>query len=188
MTQEDRTFVSPSSSSSSSPSSPVGRGPRRWRGLWVALAVMLFGGATAATAARAYGFGGGWRHGGGGEMMERRIARLLDKVGATEAQKTQIKTIWEGLRPELKTLHQQKEQIRKQIAQAAAAPTIDAAQVEQLRRQSVQLMDQGSSVFTRGLLATAQVLTPEQRKQVLAEMDKRHRKHGPGHHDGEAAR
>ena len=105
----------------------------------------------------------------------------------TDAQKAQIKATWDGLRPELKALHEQKGQLKKQMAQVAAAPTIDTARVEQLRQQSVALMDKGSQVLTRGLLATAQVLTPEQRKQVLAEIEKRHGHHGPKH-DGEGSR
>lgn len=161
----------------------------RRRGLWVGLTLVAVVGATAASAAHAGGFGGGWRHGGGGpgEFMERRMARVLDKVGATDAQKAQIKTTWDGLRPELKALHEQQAALKKQMAQVAAAPTIDTARVEQLRQQSVQLLDKSSVVLTRGLVATAQVLTPDQRKQVLAEIEKRHGHHGPKH-DGDGAR
>ncbi|HET6284722.1 MAG TPA: periplasmic heavy metal sensor [Polyangia bacterium] len=154
----------------------------RRTGLWVGLTMIAVVGATGLSAARAYGFpGGGWGRGGGGpgEFMQWRIQRMLDKVGATDAQKAQIKATWEGLRPEMKALHEQKAQLQKQIAQAAAAPTIDTARVEQLRQQSVQLVDKTSVVLTRGLVATAQVLTPDQRKQVLAEMEKRQHEHGP---------
>jgi Spy/CpxP family protein refolding chaperone len=63
------------------------------------------------------------------------------------------------------------------------APTIDPAQIEQLRQQSVQLMDKTSSVVTQGMVATAQVLTADQRKQVAAEMQKEHHR---GPHAGAA--
>jgi len=162
----------------------------RRRGLWVGLTLMAVAGVTALSTAQAHGFpgGGGWRHGGGGpgEFMQRRIQRMLDKVGATDAQKAQIKAIWDGVKPEMKALHEQKEQLRKQIAQTAAAPTIDTARIEQLRQQSVQLVDKTSVVLTRGLVGTAQVLTPDQRKQVLAEMEKHHG-HGPNS-DGDGNR
>jgi Spy/CpxP family protein refolding chaperone len=164
----------------------------RRRGLWVGLTLMAVAGVTALSAAQAHGFpggGGGWRHGGGGpgEFMQGRIQRMLDKVGATDAQKAHIKAIWDGVRPELKALHEQKAGLRKQIAQTVAAPTIDTAKVEQLRQQSVQLVDKTSVVLTRGLVATAAVLTPDQRKQVLAEMEKHHRGHGPNS-DGDGSR
>lgn len=162
----------------------------RRRGLWVGLTLIAVTGAAALSAAQAYGFGGGgWRHGGGGPgaFMERRVQRVLEKVGATDAQKAQIKATWDGLRPEMKALHEQQAELRKQIAQAAGAPTIDTARVEQLRQQSVQLVDKTSIVLTRGLLATAQALTPEQRKQVLAEIEKRHRDYGEKH-GGEGGR
>ena len=58
------------------------------------------------------------------------------------------------------------------------APTIDPAQVEKLRQQSVQLMDKTSAVFTQGMVQTAQVLTPAQRQKVLAEIRAHQHEHG----------
>jgi periplasmic protein CpxP/Spy len=113
--------------------------------------------------------------------------KILDHVGASDAQKAQIKTIWEGLRPQLKTLHQQHAGLRQQITQAMTAATIDPAAIEKLRQQSVAVMDKVSSVMTQGFVETARVLTPEQRKQAAAEIEKareNHRAHfeenGPG--------
>jgi Spy/CpxP family protein refolding chaperone len=121
--------------------------------------------------------------GGGGEgFMAFRMQRLLDKVGATDSQKGQIKAVWDGLRPQLQTLHQQHAQLRQQIGQAISAPTIDTAGIEKLRQQSVQLMDKTSSVITQGMVSSAQVLTPDQRKQALA-LIQAHR----GHHHGPGA-
>jgi hypothetical protein len=44
-------------------------------------------------------------------------------------------------------------------------------------------MDKASSLITQGMVQSAQVLTPDQRKQVLAEIQAHHRGghgHGPG--------
>ena len=67
------------------------------------------------------------------------------------------------------------------------AATIDPAAIEKLRQQSVAVMDKVSSVMTQGFVETARVLTPEQRKQAAAEIEKareNHRAHfeenGPG--------
>jgi Spy/CpxP family protein refolding chaperone len=185
------------------PTPTTTRGPRR-RGLgWMLLAVPLLLG-TSFSLARAGGpdqgpdggpgmwMGGGGEHGGPGGPRQR-MERVLTAVGASDAQKAQVKTIWEGLRPQLKALHQEHEQVRKQIAEALAAPTIDAAHIEQLRKQSVQTMDKLSALMTSGLVQSAGVLTPDQRKQALETMKEhegRHggfRGHGPGAGPGPGA-
>ena len=116
--------------------------------------------------------------------MAFRMHKVLDHVGATDAQKAQIKTIWEGLRPQLKTLHQQHAGLRQQLTQAMTAATIDPAAIEKLRQQSVGVMDKVSSVMTQGFVQTAQVLTPEQRKLAAAEIAKAHDHHGPHFEQG----
>jgi Spy/CpxP family protein refolding chaperone len=160
---------------------PRGRFPRRVVG-GVAAALVI--GVLSVSAAQARGFGGGGFGGGMGFRMQ----KVLEKVNATDAQREQIKGIWEGLRPQLKATHEQHAALRKQLTQAMTAPTIDPAAIEKLRQQSVQLMDKSSTIMTRGFVESAKVLTPEQRKQVAEELEKRadhHRAHleeggGPG--------
>ena len=103
-----------------------------------------------------------------GGFAAHRLQHLLDKVNATPAQRSQIQGIWAGLRPQLKSLHQQHAAIHQQMGDALSAATINPSQVEQLRQQSMSLADKTSSVFTQGLVQTAQVLTPDQRKQAQA--------------------
>jgi Spy/CpxP family protein refolding chaperone len=62
---------------------------------------------------------------------------------------------------------------------ALTAPTINTSEVERLRQQATGLHDKMSALITQGMVATAQVLTPEQRKQAQEEMAKRG---GGGHH------
>jgi periplasmic protein CpxP/Spy len=142
--------------------------PRRrsWLLLVPALAVLgIAGGAyTTAQAQTADAMEAGPGGGSGGHRLD----RLLDKVGATASQRSQIVGIWNGLRPQLKSFHQQHEAIRQQIGAALSAPTINPATVEQLRKQAMGVADQMSSTFTQGLVQTAQVLTPDQRKQAQA--------------------
>ena len=171
-------------------SAPRPRVRRRWL---TGIAIMLAAGALSFSVARAQGvgdpsdaggpFAGAWGGGGPGGFMHHRMARLLDSVGATDAQKAQIKAVWDGLRPQLKAVHQQHWQLRQQMATAMTAANIDTNQVEQLRRQSVQLMDRTSSLITQGMVSSAQVLTPVQRQQVLSQlqqMRQRHHWHGGG--------
>jgi periplasmic protein CpxP/Spy len=147
--------------SDDSPRSPRRRISRRAVG---ALAAVFLAGGLSFSVAQA--------HGGGEGFMAFRMHKILDHVGASDAQKAQIKTIWEGLRPQLKTLHQQHAGLRQQITQAMTAATIDPAAIEKLRQQSVGVMDKVSSVMTQGFVETARVLTPEQRKQAAAEIAK----------------
>jgi protein CpxP len=100
----------------------------------------------------------------------RRLDRILDKVNATASQRSQIKAIWEGLRPQLKAQRQQRAALRKQIVADLTAQTIDANAIEQLRQQSMAVADKLSSLFTQGIVQTAQVLSPDQRKQAQQEM------------------
>lgn len=147
------------------PRPPRRRFSRRWLG---GLAALALGGALSLSVAQAHGMGGGSE----GGFMAFRMHKILDHVGATAAQKTQIKAIWEGLRPQLKALHAQHAGLRQQITQAMTAATIDPAAIEKLRQQSMAAMDKVSSVMTQGFIETARVLTPEQRKQAAAEIEK----------------
>ena len=112
------------------------------------------------------------------------LERLLDKVGATAGQRGQIEAIWAGLRPQLRSFHQQERSIHQQMSAALSAATINPAAVEQLRQQAMGVANQMSATFTQGLVQTAQVLTPEQRKTAaaaIAEARARfHQHHGPG--------
>jgi len=164
-----------------------GHSPRRRFSRRVAggLAAALAIGVVSIGVAQAHG-GGGFGGGGFGGFGGHRIYKMLDKVGATDGQRAQIKAIWDGLRPQLKVVHEQHAQLRKQITQAMTAPTIDPAAVEKLRQQSVQQMDKVSALMTRGFVESARVLTPDQRKQIAAELEKAaehrrsHWEHGEG--------
>jgi protein CpxP len=142
------------------------RGARKWTWLVLALPLMLGG-----VGYSAYAHGGG-PGGGMHEHMQARMDRVLTDAGASDSQKTQVKAIWAGLGPQLKAAHQEHHQLRQQIEQALSAPNIDAAAIEKLRQQSVQSIDKTSTLLTQGMVATARVLTPEQRAKVVTELHK----------------
>jgi Spy/CpxP family protein refolding chaperone len=140
---------------------------RRRRWTWLVLAVSLGLGGGAYSVARAAGdvaeMGPGGMHG----RMHARMDKILTAAGATDGQRAQIKSIWQGLRPQLKAAHQEHFKIRQQIQQALAAPNIDPAAIEKLRQQSLQSMDKTSALITQGMVSTAQVLSPDQRQKAL---------------------
>ena len=155
----------------------VADAPRRTRRkiVLVSLAALTLAGAGGwVSSARAAGPGGEEMGGRGGQegMPMRRMHRILDSVGATQAQRDQIRAIWTGLRPQLRAERTQHQNVRQQMVAALTAPTINAGEVERLRKLSIASADKTSALITQGMVASAQVLTPDQRKQAQAELAK----------------
>jgi Spy/CpxP family protein refolding chaperone len=144
---------------------------RSWRFLAPALAVLTLGGGVVATAAHAQMAEQADADANGGGFGGHRLQKLLDKVNATPAQRSQIEGIWNNLRPQMKANRQQRQAVRQQMAAAFTAPSVNATQVEQLRQQSMSLADKQSQLFTQGLVQTAQVLSQAQRQQAQAAIE-----------------
>ncbi|HVR62461.1 MAG TPA: periplasmic heavy metal sensor [Polyangia bacterium] len=162
----------------------IARQGRRFsrRAALVLAPVLLLGSLTLSAAEREQGGDGGpgmFGHGHG--MQMRRFHHMLDVAGATDAQRAQIKAIWEPLRPQLRAAAEEHAKIRLSIRQALVAPTIDAAAIEKLRQEGLAAWDKKSALFTQAMVASAQVLTPDQRQKISAEMQKHAAEH---HHNG----
>jgi Spy/CpxP family protein refolding chaperone len=148
--------------------------PGRHRRSWLLVLPVLGAlgaGAVTISSARAEALDGGAAAGPG--FMARRLEHMLDKVGATPSQRGQIQAVWNGLRPQLKALRQQHMALHQQMVAAVTGATINPSDVEKLRQQSLALTDKTSALFTQGIVATAQVLTPDQRKIAQQELAQR---------------
>jgi Spy/CpxP family protein refolding chaperone len=110
--------------------------------------------------------GGGMMFRGSPEHMSRRIDRMLDGLGATDAQRSQIKQIAVAAATDLKAQAEAGRGLRQRAMQAFTAPTVDAAAIEQVRQQMLQQHDQTSRRVTQAMLDVARVLTPEQRVRL----------------------
>jgi periplasmic protein CpxP/Spy len=106
-------------------------------------------------------------HFGGGRHMK----KLLDEANATPAQREKIKATWTALRPQLQAVREERGKLRAEMRKALTAPTIDTGRVEQLRRQEVALADKSSAIVTKGIVESAQVLSPEQRQKIATQME-----------------
>jgi Spy/CpxP family protein refolding chaperone len=84
------------------------------------------------------------------------------------------------LRPQLRAEREQHKTLRQQMVAALTAPTINAGEVERVRKLSMTSADRISALITQGMLASAQVLTPDQRKLAQQEIAKG----GGGRHHG----
>lgn len=113
-------------------------------------------------------------------QMERRVGRMVEKVGGTPEQKDRIVAIMKTSMADGAKLRQQERALRGRIAELLKAPTIDRAAIEQQRGQLSALQDQQSRRMTQAMADSAEVLTPEQRVR-FAELRERGPRGGPGH-------
>ncbi len=152
---------------------------------------LLIGGLAAALGgvALASGCGGrahahGWWGGGhghhamdpqaAGERAEFATDWVLNKVNATDAQRTQVKAIVKSAVNDLMPLRDAHRNARKAVMELLAQPTIDRAKLEELRRVELQRAEAASQRLVQAIADAAEVLTPEQRAE-LAKLAARHR-------------
>ncbi len=113
-----------------------------------------------------HGMGGGRMFGGSPEHVAHMVDFMLDGLGASDAQRSQIKQIATQAAADLKAQAAAGRGLRQRGLQILTAPTIDAGAAEQLRQQMSQHHDQMSRRVMQAVLAVANVLTPEQRSKL----------------------
>jgi protein CpxP len=120
--------------------------------------------------------GGGWHHRGfmGGpidpakleEHLDRMLRHLYVEVDATDAQKQQLGPIVKAAARDLLPVRDRMREARGQAMTLLSQPTVDRAALETLRATQLQLAEQASRRLVQALADVADVLTPEQRKQL----------------------
>jgi periplasmic protein CpxP/Spy len=122
------------------------------------------------------GMMGGEHHGmrGDGGHMGHRLDNMLDGLGATDAQRAQIKQIAQAAETDMKAQRDAGQALREKQMQIFAAPNVDAAAAESVRAQLSAQHDQISRRMNQAMLDAAKVLTPEQRAKLGERMKQRH--------------
>jgi len=92
---------------------------------------------------------------------------LLKRVNANDAQREQIKAVLAHALQDLAPLRDQHRQHRDAFAAALVQPSVDRAKLDELRRAELQLADQASDRIVTALADIADVLTPEQRGELV---------------------
>jgi periplasmic protein CpxP/Spy len=153
--------------------------PRFFHGArWVALIVVVAVSSTIALAAWALGPGprGGMGPGlgpglmGSPEQMGRMVDHMLDGLGATDQQRSQIKQIVQAAAADLRQQAGQRRALHERAMQLFTAPTVDANAAEQVRQQMLALHDVASKRMLSAMLDISGVLTAEQRAKIAAQM------------------
>jgi protein CpxP len=119
------------------------------------------------------GMGDGMMMGGSPEHMGRMIDHMLDGLGATDAQRGQIKQIAQAAAGDLKVQRDAGRGLRERGMQIFTAPNVDAGAAESLRQQMLAQHDQASKRVMQAMLDISRVLTPEQRAKFGERMKER---------------
>lgn len=115
------------------------------------------------------GFGG---RGFGGPGM----GRMLDDIDATKEQEDKLEAIMDQLHDDVRPLMRGFRDTREDLAELLGAATIDREAVEKLRAERVAAVDEASRKVTAALLEAAEVLTPEQRAELIENFEDRGRR------------
>jgi periplasmic protein CpxP/Spy len=167
------------------PSDPVERKSRRRFFRRVAVGTLLAGVATA-IGLRAFaqsGGYGGWHRAGfmcgplDPTAMDAHLDRLLKhlyvEIGATDAQQQQLAPIVKGAARDLAPLRARMHEARRQAIELLSHESVDRSALESLRATHLSLADDASKRFTQALGDVADVLTPDQRKQLAERLSRR---------------
>ncbi|HJV61350.1 MAG TPA: Spy/CpxP family protein refolding chaperone [Albitalea sp.] len=157
--------------------------PATARGIkWVLVGLAVAVSATLALSAWAQP-GPGWHHGGGMDgpgmfmggpgHMGHGMDHMLDGVGATDAQRAQIKQIFQQAAADLKGQRDAGRALHEKSLQIFTAPSVDAAAAESVRQQMLAQHDAASRRMLQAMLDAANVLTPEQRAKLGTQIKER---------------
>lgn len=152
----------------------------------------LIGGIAAGIGFKAFAQEGGcgWHRSGFGagpidpaaveEHLDRMLKHLYVEIDATDEQKQRLDPVVKQAAKDLLPLRDKARAARKRAVELLTADTIDRGAVETLRTEQIQLAEQASRRLTQAFADVAEVLTPAQRKEIAARMEKRGRgwRHG----------
>lgn len=162
-------------------SRPRRRGFGRRALFWTGLPLLALGGLFAGRAWAHGGFGGGCHHRGGARTpealrsrMQWMVDRAFSRVDASDDQRAQAEAIVDQRAPDLHAVHAQGRALRGKLVSALRAD--DRAQLESLRKQGLDVLDRGSTLWLATVQELADILAPEQREALLSHLD-----HGPWH-------
>lgn len=109
------------------------------------------------------------------EMFKDRAEDVLDEVDATDQQFRAVNGILDGLAADLMPLKKEHKPLHDRFAKALEADRIDRQEIEAIRKTMMDLIDRATTSGLGALADVGDVLTPEQRRELVAEWRERHR-------------
>jgi Spy/CpxP family protein refolding chaperone len=103
------------------------------------------------------------------------VQDVLDLVEASEAQRRAIDPLVERALSSAHEIHARAAELHDDMLAILTAETIDRAALESVRAQAVALVDRASREMVEAMTGTAEVLTPDQRKEIAQEAESWHR-------------
>jgi len=103
------------------------------------------------------------------------VQAMLTKIGASDAQKTQIEGILKGALDDMKALHEGHSATFAQFHELISAPSIDRARLEALRAEQIKKLDEATKRLVSAITDAAEVLSPDQRAALAKEIEAHHR-------------
>ena len=154
--------------------------PRRGRGLFYAVIIVLGAGLTAVIATKAIsGYGpwrGGWHHGGfmSGQFdpawiedrADRGVRHLAVEIDATPEQQTKLRAIVKSAVKDLLPLRDKARAAREEAHGLLVQPNLDRAAIEKFRAEHMALAEAASKRLAQAIGDATEVVTPEQRKKI----------------------
>ncbi len=101
------------------------------------------------------------------DRSEFAVEMLLGRIDATDAQQTQVKSIVEGVIGDLQIVMSEHGSTHETIREILAQPYVDRVALEQLRADALLQADTTSQRVMQALADAAEVLTPEQRVELM---------------------
>ena len=92
---------------------------------------------------------------------------LLGRVDATQDQQAAVSTIVQGVITDLRAVVTEHESTRETVREILMQPDIDRGALEQLRASAILQADSTSQRMVQALGDVAEVLTPEQRVELM---------------------
>lgn len=113
--------------------------------------------------------GGPMPMGGGMGMMmgPGQADRMLDLVGATSDQRSQVKSILDSARADLRAQHEASRSLHQESMDLFSQPTVDARNAEALRQKMLDQHNAASKRMMQAMLDVSRVLSPGQRQQLV---------------------
>ncbi len=125
-----------------------------------------------------------WGHWGGhhhffdaseiGFIVQHRTDRMLTEVDATAEQRGKIDAIVKAAVNDVMAMRKDPSQRREKILAIMKADTVDRSALEKLRAEQLDLADAASKRIVQAVADSAEILKPEQRRQLAGRWDQWH--------------